>query len=38
MKGTGTVSSIVRACDTHLSHQSRTDDLDTAKIPKALSE
>ena len=38
MKGTGTVSSMVRACDTRVSHQSRTDDLDTAKIPKALSE
>ena len=27
-------SSIVRACDTHVSHQSRTDDMDLAKIPR----
>ena len=33
-KGIGIVSSIVRACDTHVSHQSRTDDLDLAKIPR----
>ena len=33
-EGTGTVSSIVRACDTHVSHQSRTDDMDLAKIPR----
>ena len=35
----GTVSSIIRACDTDhwsdVSHQIRTDDLDLAKIPKA---
>ena len=34
-EGTGTVSSIVRACDTDVSHQNRTADLDLAKIPKA---
>ena len=34
--GIGTVSSIVRACDTDVSHQSRTNDLDLAKIVKAL--
>ena len=33
-EGTDTVSSIVRACDTHVSHQSRTDDMDLAKIPR----
>ena len=33
-KDTGTVSSIVKACDTHMSHQSRNDDLDLAKIPR----
>ena len=27
-EGTGTVSSIVRACDTDMSHQNRLDDLD----------
>ena len=32
---TGTVSSIVIACDTDVSHQNRIDDLDLAKIPKA---
>ena len=34
-EGTGTVSSVVRACDTDVSHQNRTDDLNLAKIPKA---
>ena len=34
-EGTGTVSSVVRTCDTDVSHQNRTDDLDLAKIPKA---
>ena len=33
-EGTGTVSSIVRTCYTHVSHQSRTDDMDLAKIPR----
>ena len=33
---TGAVSSILRVCDTDVSHQNRTDDLDLAKIPKAL--
>ena len=37
-EGTGTISSIVTACDTHVSHQNRTDDLDLAKIPKTLIE
>ena len=32
MEGTGTVSS-VRACDTDVSHQNRTDDLDLVKTP-----
>ena len=35
---TGTVSSIVRACDTDVSHHNRIDDLNLAKIPKALIE
>ena len=30
IEGTGTVSSFVRACDTNVPHQSRTDDLDLA--------
>ena len=34
-EGTGTVSGILRNCDTDFSHQNRTDDLDLAKIPKA---
>ena len=34
--GTGIISSIVRACDTDVSHQRRTDDLDLAKIQKHL--
>ena len=34
-EGTGTISSIVRACNIDVSHQNRTDDLDLAKIPKA---
>ena len=34
-EGTGTISGIVTACDTNVSHQNRTDDLDLAKIPKA---
>ena len=38
IEGTGTVSSIVRTCDTDVSHQSRSDDLDLAKIPKAFIE
>ena len=37
-EGTGTVSSIVRTCDTDMSHQNRTDDLDLANIPKAFIE
>ena len=39
-EGTGTVSSIVRTCDTDVSHQNRSDDLqlDLAKIPKAFIE
>ena len=37
-EGTGIVSSIGRVCDTDLSHQSRTDDLDLAKISKAFTE
>ena len=37
-KVTGTVSSIVRACDTDASHQNRIDDLDLAKTPKAFIE
>ena len=37
-EGTGIVSSIGRVCDTDLSHQSRTNDLDLAKIPKAFTE
>ena len=36
--GTDTVSSIVSACDTDVSHQSRTDDLDLAKNPKVVIE
>ena len=32
MEGTGIVSSIVRACDTDVSHHNKTDDLDLAKI------
>ena len=35
---TGTVSSIVIACDTDVSHQNRIDDLDLARIPKAFIE
>ena len=35
-EGTGTVSSIAKTCDTDVSHQNRTDNLDLAKIPKAL--
>ena len=35
---TGTVSSIVSACDTDFSHQNRTDDLDLAQNPKAFIE
>ena len=31
-QGTGTISSLVRACDTDVSHQNRTDDWDLAKI------
>ena len=34
----GTVSSIIRACDTNVSHQNRTDGLDLAKVPKAFIE
>ena len=34
-EGTGTVSSILRVCDTNVSHQNKTDHLDLAKIPKA---
>ena len=30
-EGTGTVSSVVRACDTDVWHQNRTDDLDLAQ-------
>ena len=30
-EGTGAVSSIVRACDTDVSHQNRTDDLNLAQ-------
>ena len=37
-EGTGTVSSIVRTCDTDVSHHNRTDDLDLAKIPKVFIE
>ena len=38
-EGTGTISSIVRACDTDdVSHQNRTNDLDLAKIPKEFIE
>ena len=37
-EGTGIVSSDVRACDTDVSHQNRTDDLDSAIIPKAFTE
>ena len=37
-KGTDIVSSVVRACDTDVLHQNRTDDLDFAKIPKAFIE
>ena len=33
---TGTVSSILRVCDTDVSHQNRTDDLDLAKFLKHL--
>ena len=33
-EGTGNVSSIVSACNTDVSYQNRTDDLDLAKIPK----
>ena len=33
MEGIGTVNSIVRACDTDVSHQNRTDDLDLVKTP-----
>ena len=33
-EGSGTISSIVTACDTNVSHQNRTDDLDLAKFPK----
>ena len=35
-EGTGTVICIVRAYDNRVSHQSKTDDLDLVKIPKAL--
>ena len=38
MGGTVTASSVVRACDTDVSHQNRTDDLDLAKIPKVFIE
>ena len=38
MEGTGTVSSVVRACDTDVSHQNRIHDLDLVKIPKAFIE
>ena len=34
-KDTDTVCSIAIACDTDVSHQNRTDDLDLAKISKA---
>ena len=34
-EGTGTFSSIVRTCNTDVSHQNRTYDLNLAKIPKA---
>ena len=38
-EGTGTISSIVRACDTDdVSHQNGSNDLDLAKIPKAFVE
>ena len=37
-EGAGTVSRSVRACDTYVSYQNRTDDLDLAKIPKAFIE
>ena len=37
-EGTGTVSSIVRTCDTDVSHQNRTGDVDLAKIPEAFIE
>ena len=33
-KGTGAVSSVVRACDTDVPHQNRTYDLDLAEIPQ----
>ena len=33
-ESTDTVSSIVRACDTDVSYQNRSDDLDLATIPK----
>ena len=36
-EGTGTVGSFVRACDTDMSHQNRTNDLDLAKLLKAFS-
>ena len=37
-EGTGTVSSAVRGCDTDVSYQNKTDDLDLAKIPKVFIE
>ena len=37
-EGTGTVSSLIRACDTDVSHQIRTDDFDLVKIAKAFIE
>ena len=37
-EGTGTFSSIVRICNSDVSHQNRTYDLNLAKIPKAFIE
>ena len=32
IEGSGTINSIVRACDTDVSHQNKTDDLDLTQI------
>ena len=37
-EGTGALSSIVRACDTDVLYQNKTDNLDLAKIPKLFTE
>ena len=37
-EGTGTLSSIVRACDTDVLYQNKTDNLDLAIIPKSFIE